>query len=447
LEKTLTISLKNHAIFANDGFRYSLTKKFFNLYLLLALERIDLKSNNSGFVDVSYIAELVFWEKNTTLSIGKQISRHITEMEKLGRNIIECVQKVNGPFRLLLAPRQIILEENTNNLKSFLGLNNLQNVPMQQNEETFFSFVEKIWEGDIQFNEGNLNKAMIQFESASKEGNNSENVVSAMQRLGRVLERLGKYQKAESTYRKARKVIHSKRPFNYLLLAENNIYHGWLYLRQRKLNQAEKLFHKALDLLRGKAHNRLLGDIYNSFGKIRELNEKLDEALSFYQRALSLWVSINYFYGIQACYFNIGNLYKIWADKDLKLNKYQLNDYAREKYEKAIKWAKECDKICDRTGLGYDTSQALILISYSYFRLENFDKSLSNALTAKEFAEESKNIRDLAASCKRVGAAYWKKEDIEKGKKFLKDSIFYYKKLNDTKEVQKIKKKIKELNL
>jgi len=447
MEKILTISLNNRSIKTEDGFKYPIKKQFFNLYLLLVLERIEPNRSNSGFVDINKIAELEFWERNKSLSIGKQIRRHILLMEGIGRNVIESVQKINGPYRLILKPSQIVIDENINDLRDFLGFNNLNNISMQKDEETFFTFVEKIWEGDILFNEGNLKNAMVQYESAIKEGKNSGNIISAMHRLGRVLERLGKYKEAEDTYRKAKKLIHSERPHYYRLLAENNAYESWLQLRQREIKKAEKLSFKALDLLRGTTHDRLLGDIYNTFGKIRELNNKFDKALSYYKRSLSFWVAASYFYGIQACYFNIGNLYKIWADNDLKLNNFQLTDYAIDKYEKAIRWAKECGNICDRTGLGYDTSQSLIVASYCYYRLEKFNESLITAEQAKKFADVSGNTQDLAASCKRLGIAYWNLEESEKATRFLNESTNYYTKLGNTKEVIKIQEKMKELEL
>ena len=121
LEKELIISIKNRAIHANDGFAYPLTKQFFNLYVCLALERLEAKESNAGFVDINNIAELEYWERNKLLSIGKQIRRHILHMEGIGRNVIESVQKVNGPYRLMLAPSQIGLEENVNDLRNFLG--------------------------------------------------------------------------------------------------------------------------------------------------------------------------------------------------------------------------------------------------------------------------------------------------------------------------------------
>ena len=93
---------------------------------------------------------------------------------------------------------------------------------------------------------------------------------------------------------------------------------------------------------------------------------------------------------------------------------------------------------------GLDRAMDRIALALTFNKAAKAEKGLNIAqerlMEAKEMADESKNIQDLAASSKRVGKAYWEKENIKKAKKFLKESIRYYNKLDDTDEVKDLKK-------
>jgi hypothetical protein len=176
------ISYKNFAIFAEDGFRYQLTKRFFNLYAYLALQRMKDPLNKGGFVEIDHIQHLPLWKKNSFLSTGKQIRRHIIKMGS--RNIIESEQKVKGRYRLQINPKRIKFDVDEKILRGLLGLDELDVFFDRSGEKSFYKYVEEMSLGNISFNGGDLEKALACFQRAKGYSNTFEQEVTASTRIG-----------------------------------------------------------------------------------------------------------------------------------------------------------------------------------------------------------------------------------------------------------------------
>jgi tetratricopeptide (TPR) repeat protein len=444
---SLRISLINLSAEGGDGYRYPLSKRFFYLYVYLAYQRSINNRDDGGFVDLEKIRHLPFWEKNSIESVGKQIRRHVMEMEKAGKNVIEAQQKIKGPFRLTLQTRKISFDVEAQAIKEYLGLDQLAIFYAEENEENFFKYINAITHGDIHFNEGLLARATRNFQQAMEQSTTSQQKIVAMQRLGRTYERLGNYDEALKTHRAAIKVLKKGTHADYydLALTYNNL--AWLYYRKGNLKSAEKTYYLALNLIRGKMHNDLLGKINNGLGILYDLRGKYEEALGYFKNALALSCYESDFYGVSAAYFNIGNINKKKADEIVDRQKVITKEVprpAKEFYMQAIEWAEKCIKLTERSGVGDETSQDRILVSYCCYVLRNYSKALKYAEEAEKMATHAGNVRDMALSCKILGDILWETDEKDKFKslEFFKRSLELYQKLGDKNNVAKLQHKI-----
>lgn len=444
---SLRISLINFFVEDSSGFRYSLSKRFFYLYVYLAYQRSKQIEDKGGFVELEKIRHLPFWEKNSLESVGKQIRRHMIKMERTDKNIIEAQQKIKGPYRLIIAPRKIKIDVDTQSIIEYLRLDKLAVYYAEEQKEDFYGYIEAILQGYIHFNEGLLNRATKSFEQALNLGTTVDQKILAMQQLGRIYERVETYEKALKIYKLAIKTLTKGAHVDYynLALTYNNL--AWLYYRMNNFKLAEKTFYLALNLIRGKIHNDLLGKIHNGLGVLHDLKGKYEEAIGFFKNSLALTCSESDFYTVSAAYFNIGNLYKKRADELAKRKttiKKELPRQAKDFYFQAIAWAEKCVQLADRTGVGYDTSQGPILVAYCYFMLGNYLKALEHAEYAEEMATRAGNARDIALSCKVLGDIYLTKdkEGNLKAQEFYERSLEHYKKQGNKIQIAKLQRVI-----
>jgi len=440
---SLRISLKNLFVEDSDGFRYPLSKRFFYLYIYLAYQRARRIEDNGGFAELEEIRHLPFWEKNSLESVGKQIRRHMVKMEQIGKNLIEAQQKIKGPYRLKLAPQEINIDVKIQVISKCLKLDKLAVYYAEEQKEKFYEYIEAIVLGDIHFNEGLLNRAAKSFDQASNQSATAEQKIAAMQRLGRTYERMGSYAEALKIYRMAIRVLKKEAQFDYynLALIYNNL--AWLYYRKNNLRLAEKTYYLALNLIRGKTHNDILSNIHNGLGLIYESRGKYDDAIGFFKNALALTCSESNFYGVSAAYFNIGNVYKKRADEIVnrkKLIAKELPQRAKDLYIQAMGWAEKCIDLTDRAGVGDETSQDRILVSYCYYKLKNYHKALTYAEEAEKMATTARNPRDVALSCKMLGDIMLEMGEGSEGRaqEFFKRSLEYYQELGDKQQVAKL---------
>ena len=443
----LKISLINAFVEDAHGFRYPLSNRFFYLYVYLAYERSKQIEDQGGFVELEKIRHLPFWEKNSLESVGKQIRRHVMKMEQIGKNLIEAQQKIKGPYRLKIAPRKITIDVDDQSIIEYLRLDKLAVFYAEDQKEDFYEYIEAIIQGDIHFNEGQLNRAANSFEHALNHSFTIDQKVLAMQQLGRIYERLGDYKKALKIYQSAIRILKHGTHADYynLALTYNNL--AWLYYRKKNIKLAEKTYNLVLNLIRGKTHNDLLGKVHNGLGKIYDVRGKYEEAIGFFKNSLALTCSDSDFYSVSAAYFNIGNIYKKRADELVKRRKNltkELPRQARDFYLQAIVWAKKCISLTDRAGVGDDTSQDRILVSHCYLMLGDHSEALRYADDAETMATRAGNIRDIAFACEILGDIYLtkNKENKVKAQEFYKRSLDNYQKLGDKIQIAKLQHKI-----
>ena len=448
---SLRISLINFFVEDSSGFRYPLSKRFFYLYVYLAYQRSKQIEDKGGFVELEKIRHLPFWEKNSLESVGKQIRRHMIKMEQIGKNLIEAQQKINGPYRLMIAPQKINIDVDAQTISEYLRLNKLAVYYAKEQKENFYGYIETIIQGDIHFNEGLLNRAEISFEQALNKSTTVDQKIIAMHRLGRTYERLGNYRKVLKIYQSAIKILKKEAHADYynLALTYNNL--AWLYYRKNNFKLAEKTYYLVLNLIRGRTHNDLLGKVNNGLGILYDLQGKYEEAIGFFENSLALTCSESDFYSVSATYFNIGNSYKKRADEFLKRRKKitkELPGQAEKLYLQAIAWAEKCIHLTDLARVGDETSQDRILVSHCYFMLGNHSKALEYAEDAEKMATKAGNTRDIALSCKILGDIYLAtdKDGKVKAQNFYKRSLDNYQKLGDKIQIAKLQLKMEMIS-
>lgn len=445
---SLRISMKNFSVEGSDNFVYRLTNRFFYLYVYLAYRRSRQGENDSGFVEREQIHHLPFWEKNSLESIGKQIRRHVIKM--MGKNVIEAQQKIKGPYRLMIDPKNIHFDVDSQVIREHLRLDKLAVYYPEKEGNTFHEYIRAITKGDIHLNEGIVKRAWDSFQQALDQSTTVEHRIIALQRLGKTRERMGDYREALKLFREAIVLIKKKAKADYYNLACIYNNQAWLYHRMNKFKAAEKTYYQVLNMIRGKTHNDLLGKVHNGLGIIYGSEGKYDEALASFKNALALTCVESDFYGVSAAYFNIGNIYRKKADEIAKKENSSLIKLlwqAEDFYSQAIMWAKKCIDLTARAGVGDDTSQDRILVSYCYYMLGKYNESLEYAREAEKMATTAGNKRDIALSCKMIGKILWttgKEGNKNNAKEYFTKSIEYFQKIGDKSQASKLKNEIEQ---
>lgn len=408
-----------------------LTKRFFHLYCFLALQRLDNPSQEGGWTDPQEILCLPFWGRNDALSAGKQIRRHMQHLKTKTLHLIECQQKVKGPFRLAVAARHIALDCSLETLRGYLLSRSFSRALLKEAEQRFFGFVEELWQGDVCFADGRLEEALTAFQKALRLAITPHQVAASQNRIGRALERLGSYNEAASVHLKTLKEYGTDGPFSSLVQARTQVLLAWVRYRQNRLDEAERLYYTALALVHGEGHHRILGDIFNGLGKIHEARKEYEGALGLYQQALEYWALAEYYYGIQAIYFNLGRLYATWGDHQSLAGRHGA---ATAMYQTAVTWVQHCMEVCKKVGIGYETSQDHILIADLYLKLEQPENALKAATEALNMAISAQNKKDIAEACRIKAKVHWARGErnqvlatIEQSKPHLIGSQFLQK--------------------
>lgn len=395
--KKLFVSIRDLEIRTADGYVYPLTKQFFYFYCYLVFSKLKDEKNMGGFVSTEEVISLPYWENNTLTSIGKQVRRHIVQMEKIGRSIIESKQKIYGPFRLILPADHIEIDVSIPHLMEFLNLIHVGKLDSDQ-EQRFYKYIEFMWEGDANFDDGLLRKALLLYKKAAKVALNPAQTITANLKIGRTLGRLGNPDEALVIFRKLLK----NKWLNEHEKASTCTHYAWVEYRTGNLSKAEELYYKALESARGNKYFKVLGEIYNGLGLIKKEYGHFHESIAFYQRALEYWSLIDYFYGIQAAYYNIGNLHRIWGDHTSDKHPALKNSH----YQKAKEWTLRCISLCQKIGIAYETSLDHILLSELFLKAGDPDKAIEYAKIANEMAIAAGNKNDIGYSYKVLSEAY-----------------------------------------
>jgi tetratricopeptide (TPR) repeat protein len=406
---TLSIRVRDRSVTSGDGFRYALGDRFFYLYLLLAWQRCSAGAEDE-YVACDVIRRLPHWERNTLDSVGKQIRRHVVAMQRGSRNVIEHVKAVSGPFRLTVPGRAIRFDVSRAEVGRLLDVPIAQGAGRREDADALFAFVRSITEGNALFDAGALDEARAAYERALMSGRTPEQRVTALQKLGRILERQARYDEARGFYAKCLALQRKHPELDQSTIARTYLFLGWLDYRRGSDDAAAARYGKALEIARGKRDDWLLGNIYNGLGLLEKRNSVFDEALARFRSALDYWCRADYPYGVAAIYANIGNTYLKWGNQ---LRDARLIAEAQSRYRRAAEWLTRALDFGAGAKLGKDSSEAEVALAEAYLGLGDLDRAWPLVCEARDAAEKTGNQLDLACALGVMAAVLWVRGDRE----------------------------------
>ena len=418
----LTVNISTFSIKIDDCIiSFSQSPQYLYLYAYLAYEKITNFLGTGGFLYPADIQKIPLWDKKKVESIGKEIRRHMQNMEKKGVNIIEFQQRIKGPFRLTINPKEISFDKEIKYVSEFLSLDIIYSLLKDESEaQKLYKYTETISQGAIFFNQGKLKKALDYYESALKNLSlQVEYKAILLQKIARIYERQGLRKEAINKLNRALKLIKKETFNNYLMEAKILSYLGWMYYRERNFLKSQKIFYQSLDLLRGKRHYLEMGEVYNGLGLLNESIHNYIDALSYFNLALNYWSNTDYLYGIQSIFFNIGNLYYKWGFFD-----------KGRSFGKAKQWIEQCINLCDTAQIGQETSQAEILMVEIFLEWQKIEQARKYAIKAKRMALKAHNALDLSTVNKLFGILHFKRKKFSTAKYYFEKSKFSFKRLN-----------------
>jgi len=284
----LSVSIKERKI-RIDSSDLEFSDKFFNLYCFLALTRKEDLRDNEGWVFPDDITRIVLWERNDLESVGKQIDRHLTDRLRKGLlNVIEMDHVTLGPFRIGVPSNEIIFDLSIDVLHERLNLSAIPSRLTAAEEQSFNTYIESISQGDVSFQMGNSERALLCFKTALDKALTREQSAAVRARIGRILEQNNHFSEAMAEFQSAIDELQKTSSINDL----GYLYYlmGFLYRNRGKLEEAEHLINKSLRLVGGRGNHELLGYLYNGLGLIYKDRSDYQKAYACYQHALQHWV-------------------------------------------------------------------------------------------------------------------------------------------------------------
>ena len=436
---SLMIHVRERRVTAADGARYAVSARFFFLYLLLAWQRYS--GDEEAYIGCDVIRRLPHWERNTLDSVGKQIRRHVVAMQRQGRNVIQYVKAVSGPFRLAVPRRFIHFDVPPAEVRQLLDIPLAQGAGRREDADALYQHVQAMTEGNASFDAGALDGARAAYERAIAASRTPEQKVAALQKLGRTLERQGRYAKARLLYSRCIRLQRDHPELDHSTTARTHLFLGWLDYRQGNYDPARKRFGAALDLARGKRDDWLLGNVYNGLGLLEKRGEVFEEALARFRSALDYWCRADYPYGVAAAYANIGNTYLSWGNQ---LRDARLTTEARSRYRRAVEWLARCLEFGTGARLGEDTSEAQVALAEAFLGLDERDRAWEMARAGRDAAQKAGNQLDLASALSVMASVLWLKGNREEAAACAEDAAARFDQLGHPARALKIRQNLEK---
>ncbi len=440
--QTVIIHVRARALTVSDGYRCPLTDRLFFLYLLLAWQRRAQNASGDGYVGCDVIRRLPYWEKNSLLSVGKQVRRHILNMERQGRNLIEYQDRVKGPFRLRLPAEAIRFDVAPGEVRRLLDVPLSQGPGRPQDAQALYRYVQAMCQGNAAFDAGMLDDSRTAYEEALKEAFTPEQTVTALQKIGRVLERQASYERARLLFVRALHLRQRHAELDDSTAARTHLFLGWLEYRQGRYTKARDHYHQAMDLVRGKRDDWLLGHLYNALGLIEKRGDDYHEALALFRTALDYWCRADYAYGIAAAYANIGTTHARWGNH---LRDHRIRDQALKQYRHAVEWLQRCLELSTRARLGEDTSEAQGMLAEVHLELGDLDRAWTMARVAREAAQIAGNELDLASASLILGKLHLAKGESGEARTLMEEARARFERLGHADRAKEIAARLARL--
>ncbi|MCP4112347.1 MAG: ATP-binding protein [Desulfobacteraceae bacterium] len=182
--------------------------------------------------------------------------------------------------------------------------------------------------GNIEIRLGDLKKGIENFEKAfqmSKENDFKHRLVQSLNARGWAFRNAGDFDRAIEDYREAYLISLDIKDYEQTLLLENNM--ALLYALKGKHQTALNNCQNALEICKSMGLRREMGMTYGTLGRIHELSDQTENALSFYEKALNIFNSENDIEWISRLRCSRASVY--------------LSQQETDKAENDLKWARD----------------------------------------------------------------------------------------------------------
>lgn len=188
-----------------------------------------------------------------------------------------------------------------------------------------------------------------------------------------------------------------------------------LYLRSSQYPKARKYANKGLDLAMRKGSRRGTANFYLYLGVVEFQLGKWNEALVWYESALSICEEDQWVSGMYACYANIGNIY----------DRQGLTRDALELYQKSL-------ELQEKKGFAVNIPPTHLNIAHAYLKLHNTSKARYHSLMSLKLAEESGQTRVAAKALNNMSEVYLDLDSLPEALDYAERSMKMHQSIDDS---------------
>ena len=225
------------------------------------------------------------------------------------------------------------------------------------------------------------------------------------------------------------------------------------YLMESEESQAEKIC-----------------EFFQNIAESHMLENDLTKSEQYIEKALYYAESYNLEYIKAKTLFLTGKIHMIKGERALaqqfflsanvifiKLNKYEeiINTFLNlgvitlelKAYHSSCTYFQQAEKVFLDNNVGNDflIGQIYYYIAYTYFKLEQVDKSIKYSYLAEEKFKQLNNKKDYAKSLLLLSEQYCKKEQLENAINYSKRALAIYREIQDVKNISEIENNIGKL--
>ncbi|MEO8234978.1 MAG: tetratricopeptide repeat-containing sensor histidine kinase [Flavobacterium sp.] len=212
-------------------------------------------------------------------------------------------------------------------------------------------------------------------------------------------------QKAMECFLESTKIIEKyKLPKKKYQNALNNI--GIIYNQLGDRENATKYSIKLINFQEKNKLKPLKTNPYNQLGNNLKFYKKYDEALGYFNKALTIETDLKNFIGMAICENNIGNL-----NEDIKKNKKAIRHY-----EKGLKYAEDANYKLLQTDL-------LTNLGRLYQKAKDYPKAEKYLKKSEGFCRELETTQSLKIVCSNLGDMYFAQKKYGLAEKYYQEAL------------------------
>ncbi|MBN1551689.1 tetratricopeptide repeat protein, partial [bacterium] len=202
---------------------------------------------------------------------------------------------------------------------------------------------------------------------------------------------------------------------------------GQVLFYQKKYEESEKYFKKALEIREKLADDKGVSDCLNALGAMAYQLKQYDRAVNYYETGLHIVEKMGDSRGIVYFKHNLGSLY-----------------FLNDQYEKAISQFEDSCSILtdldDKVGLAY----CFYNLGEAYRGLNRYDDAVPYLQKAFQLRKEMEDLRGAALCARKLGETYFEVGKTDLGRQKLHEAAELYQELGYADESESCKKQLSE---